>query len=212
LTYGIPDGNLITGNTVRGNSSGIGLYWSYDCSIEHNLVTQNEYIGVRISEGGGHLIYGNTISENGWYGIRARAEGNAIHHNNLIDNGDNAWSEEANSWDDDAEGNYWSDYEEKYPDAEEIDSTGIWDTPYEIPGDAGDKDSYPLVEPFENYEIGRKGDFNGDGAIDIFDFVLFAAAYRSELGDDNYNAAGDFNNDGHIDIFDFVLFAAVYGT
>jgi len=60
--------------------------------------------------------------------------------------------------------------------------------------------------------IGRKGDFNGDGHIDIFDFVLFAAAYGSELGDDNYNAAGDFNNDGHIDIFDFVLFAAVYGT
>jgi len=60
--------------------------------------------------------------------------------------------------------------------------------------------------------IGRKGDFDNDGDIDIFDFVLFAAAYGSELGDDNYNAAGDFNNDGHIDIFDFVLFAAVYGT
>jgi hypothetical protein len=60
--------------------------------------------------------------------------------------------------------------------------------------------------------IGRKGDFNGDGHIDIFDFVLFAAAYGSELGDDNYNPAGDFNNDGHIDIFDFVLFAGVYGT
>jgi len=59
---------------------------------------------------------------------------------------------------------------------------------------------------------GRKGDFNGDGDINIFDFVLFAAAYGSELGDDNYNAIGDFNDDGVINIFDFVNFAAVYGT
>jgi len=59
---------------------------------------------------------------------------------------------------------------------------------------------------------GRKGDFDGDGDIDIFDFVMFAAAYGSELGDENYNPAGDFEPDGDIDIFDFVQFAAVYGT
>jgi len=61
-------------------------------------------------------------------------------------------------------------------------------------------------------EAGRKGDFNGDGVINIFDFVLFAAAYGSELGDDNYNPIGDFDNNDRIDIFDFVQFAAAYGT
>lgn len=61
-------------------------------------------------------------------------------------------------------------------------------------------------------EAGRKGDFDGDGDIDISDFVNFAAAYGSELGDNNYNPIGDFNDDGDIDIFDFVQFAAVYGT
>jgi hypothetical protein len=45
-------------------------------------------------------------------------------------------------------GNYWSDYKEKYPDAEEIDGTGIWDIPYSI---NSDKDNYPLKEPFQNY-------------------------------------------------------------
>ena len=45
-------------------------------------------------------------------------------------------------------GNCWDDYKEKYLDAEEIDGTGIWDTPYGIDGD---KDNYPLVERFENY-------------------------------------------------------------
>jgi len=63
-----------------------------------------------------------------------------------------------------------------------------------------------------NSDLVRKGDFTGDGHIDIFDFVHFAIAYGSKSGDPNYNPVGDFNNDGHIDIFDFVLFAQVYGT
>ena len=46
-------------------------------------------------------------------------------------------------------GNYWDDYKEKYPDAEEIDSTGIWDDAYSIDSD---KDNYPLTEPWEEYE------------------------------------------------------------
>jgi hypothetical protein len=40
------------------------------------------------------------------------------------------------------------DFVELYPDAEEIDATGIWNTPYDIDGDS---DNYPLLEPFENY-------------------------------------------------------------
>ncbi|GAI12678.1 unnamed protein product, partial [marine sediment metagenome] len=59
---------------------------------------------------------------------------------------------------------------------------------------------------------GRKGDFDGDGDIDIFDFAYFADAYGSETGDPNYNAIGDFDDDGDIDIFDFAYFADVYGT
>ena len=59
---------------------------------------------------------------------------------------------------------------------------------------------------------GRKGDFDDDGDIDIFDFAYFADAYSSETGDPNYNAIGDFDDDGDIDIFDFAYFADVYGT
>jgi len=33
------------------------------------------------------------------------------------------------------DGNYWSGYEERYPNATEIDGTGIWDKPYEIDAD-----------------------------------------------------------------------------
>jgi len=83
-------------------------------------------------------------------------------------------------------------------------------------GDLADENVQPVVVEINDgtvtVVVGRKGDFTGDGDIDIFDFVLFAAAYGSELGDDNYNPIGDFNNDGDIDIYDFVNFAQVYGT
>jgi len=55
-----------------------------------------------------------------------------------------------NVWDDGAgKGNYWSDYEDKYPDAEEIE--GIWDTPYVI--DENNRDNYPIVPEFPSFLI-----------------------------------------------------------
>lgn len=45
-------------------------------------------------------------------------------------------------------GNYGDDYEEKYPDAKEICTTGIWDVPYCI---ERDNDFYPLTMRSENY-------------------------------------------------------------
>ena len=73
-----------------------------------------------------------------------------------------------------------------------------------------DRISYPIED--SEVIVCMKGDFDGDGHIDIFDFVQFADAYGSEAGDPNYNAIGDFNDDGYIDIFDFVDFADGYGT
>jgi len=61
------------------------------------------------------------------------------------------------------------------------------------------------------YPVTLRGDFDGDGDIDIVDFVWFAVAYGSEEGDANYNPIGDFNRDGEINISDFVAFAIMYG-
>ena len=53
-----------------------------------------------------------------------------------------------NSWDDGfpSGGNYWSDYEVKYPNATELDGSGFWDTPYIING--SNQDSYPIIPEF----------------------------------------------------------------
>jgi len=54
-----------------------------------------------------------------------------------------------NVWDDSVgKGNYWSNYENEYPDAEEVDGLGIWDTPYEI--DENNMDNYPIIPEFSS--------------------------------------------------------------
>lgn len=49
-----------------------------------------------------------------------------------------------NIWDNGSVGNYWSDYESKYPNASEVDSSGIGNTPYVI--DQNNTDHYPLLQ------------------------------------------------------------------
>lgn len=52
------------------------------------------------------------------------------------------------------------------------------------------------------------GDYYRDGLVDFKDFAVFAAAWRSEPGDDNWNAACDISTpiDGIIDEFDLAVF------
>jgi hypothetical protein len=56
-----------------------------------------------------------------------------------------------------------------------------------------------------------KGDLNGDGHVDWFDFGEFAAAYGGTFEQPPYDPA-DFNYDGAVDWFDFGDFAANYGN
>ena len=85
-------------------------------------------------------------------------------------------------------------------------------TTYTFHGVVNDEDriSYPVED--DEVTVCRKGDFDGDGDVDVFDFAYFADAYDSKLGDPNYNAVGDFDNDGDVDVFNFAYFADVYGT
>jgi hypothetical protein len=52
--------------------------------------------------------------------------------------------------------NYWSNYTAKYPDAKELDSSGIWDTPYfygTFQGVNSSIDYHALVNPVTDFEI-----------------------------------------------------------
>ena len=74
---------------------------------------------------------------------------NTIYHNNFVNNTVQVWLDVfslENVWYDGQFGNYWSDYEERYPDATERDDLGVWYTPYVI--DPDNVDYCPLIEPW----------------------------------------------------------------
>jgi len=56
-----------------------------------------------------------------------------------------------------------------------------------------------------------KGDLNGDGDVDGSDLALFADAFGSVSGDDNYNPGADFDNNNVVDESDLAAFAAEFG-
>ena len=90
----------------------------------------------------------------------AHSSKNKFYRNNFINNAEDVYSyDSTNIWDSTSKitytyngtqytsylGNYWSDYK-----GSDADGDGIGDAPYSI---GGDKDYYPLMEPFENYII-----------------------------------------------------------
>ena len=56
------------------------------------------------------------------------------------------------------------------------------------------------------------GDFDNDAMVGFSDFIIFANAFGSHLGDPNYNAISDLNNDDQVGFPDFIIFANVFGV
>ena len=54
-------------------------------------------------------------------------------------------------------------------------------------------------------------DFNGNGTVDIPDFLLFVDAYGTQRGQATYDAKFDLNGDDIIGIPDFLIFVDLYG-
>ena len=115
-------------------------------------------IGGIIVGGAYNVVYGNTVMDS-FVGISMYDQirnhmgtRNVIFHNNLINNTRFQAIENpkrpTNYWDNGypSGGNYWSDYEDRYPDANELNGSGIWDTPYVIFGN--NQDNYPLMNPW----------------------------------------------------------------
>jgi len=157
--YGIllrTEENVIHGNIITDNGVGVGLYGvTTPCIgniLTRNSIENNELAGISANA----YIYGNSFTENTirnngkGISLHYRCHGNFIYHNNFINNTYQAYTYESynNTWDYGypSGGNYWSDYEETYPDAEEIDDSGIWNVPYWI--DENNQDNYPLMEPY----------------------------------------------------------------
>jgi len=159
--YGIhlehSSGNSICGNDITKNgfkhiaNVGIQLFSSSNNnSISGNNMTNNFY-GISLWGSSNNTIYGNDITNNHYGIVLTNSHNNIIYHNNFVENTRQAYihpSVYMNFWDDGypSGGNYWSDYEDKYPRAKERDDSCVWDVPYIIHAD--NRDRYPLMSPW----------------------------------------------------------------
>ncbi len=121
----------IIGNTISNGDIGILITGSQDILIVRNNITST-------STGWDHASAGIILYD---------SSNNTIYHNNFINNtrGVGIRSSINNTWDNGypSGGNYWDEYQSKYPNASEIDNSGIWNIPYVI--DTNNTDYHPLI-------------------------------------------------------------------
>jgi lysozyme len=141
--YGIYlDGSFNTiKNNMVANHLSTGISVGSNNTLIGNTITNTFEIGVVL--GSNNTFSGNTVINN--YAGILLGSSNKVFHNNFINNTVQVYHSYVSIWDDGypSGGNYWSDYRERYPDAQELDGSGIWDTPYVI--DANNTDRYPLM-------------------------------------------------------------------
>jgi parallel beta-helix repeat protein len=149
--------NIMAGNNIADNSfDGIMLIASNN-NITGNNITKNSRYGIWLWYGSDNIIEGNGIIANYDAGVRIDSSENKFYHNNFNNTRqlyDPAWENPSsffphlNVWDDGypSGGNYWSDYLDRYPNATEIDASGMGDTAYVI--DANNSDRYPLMTQY----------------------------------------------------------------
>ncbi len=181
---------------------GIALFETNNSRILNTSVSNNCF-GISLGYSSNNVLVGNDVSNNvGGISLSSLSNDNLIYHNNFIDNTNQASSDNTgtnNLWDNGypCGGNYWSDYEEKYPDASGIGVSGIWNVAYAISGGAGAQDRYPLMQPSPS----QKGDLNGDNEITPADAVI--ALTIAVSGGENYNA--DIDGDGKVTSLDGLM-------
>ena len=149
------EGNKILGCNITENIDGIWFGGVHNSTISGNNIMNNSE-GIEFqSYSSNNTISGNNITDNSGVGIFIHSgSDNKFYYNYFINNDKQASMPvgHANIWDDnDGRGNYWSNYLEEYPNATEIDGSGIWDTPYVIEED--NVDNYPIVPEFPSIII-----------------------------------------------------------
>jgi parallel beta-helix repeat protein len=184
--------NTLSVNSVTKSEYGMDLHLSNNNNLVGNTVSSTVRVisrGVYPDSGTGiwlevnstyNQIHKNNIENNGEaMRIWDFSSNNMIYENNLMNNTSQIsiitrgefelrYTPIPNSWDNGTVGNYWSDYLTKYPNATEIDNSGIGDTPYLI--DENNIDNHPLMKPVEIPEL-----HDGTGETEPFPTLLVIA-------------------------------------
>lgn len=88
-------------------------------------------------------------------------------------------------------------------------TTGTHAMIYKVTDASGGADTEAFVISVE--VAGLAADFNGDGRVDLDDYLLFFAHYTLSQGDAGYDARYDLDGNGIVGVMDFLLFVNSYG-
>lgn len=150
------DNNIISNNTIYSAYMGICMSAPGRASC-NNTIAFNEiydsYCGIRIQYGVDNRFLGNVLQGNDYGSFVSESSRNIFYQNDYIDNnlhviendpflevGQNFWYESSLEM-----GNFYDDYA-----GSDDDGDGIGDSPYEVDGNAGSNDLYPLMIPFND--------------------------------------------------------------
>ncbi len=155
--------NTICNNTMGGTlglgnpGPSIGPASASDNLIAGNTIEGDRHLGIGMGYGSNNVFYGNLIANiSGLGGLGLGASGvevdnNVFYCNVFMNNSQNFvtyWQViGSNSFDNGSMGNYWDDYLTKYPNATEVDNSGVGNIPYVVYSNVSD--NYPLMAPFD---------------------------------------------------------------
>ena len=151
IKLAIASANLIEKNQVSSSDMGIEVSQSsHNNAISENNVHSMAHQGISVSYSDNNLIVGNSVSDCWWWESIYVANNNTFRRNSFTEYIE---SPSVDEWYAKTFGyggstniyieNYWSDYQSKYPNATEIDASGIGDTPYVI--NKNNTDYHPLM-------------------------------------------------------------------
>jgi len=139
-------GHKIERNIINGNSRGVFLFNSSNNVLNNNNISKNKE-GVYLVNSSNNIITNNKIASNEFGIVLSSSNNSVIFHNNFISNNQSTSSiNSINSWNNNIEGNYWSQYKGK-----DNDKNGIGDKPYII--DTNNRDNYPLMGVFSDFNV-----------------------------------------------------------
>jgi len=187
--------NIIANNIIRENLIGLEIDFSSNNIVTVNDIIDNSLVGIAlITNSTYNMITKNNIKNNGalfdGYGLIVfdSSDNNTIYHNNFIDNGYSVTDFCNNTYDNDHEGNYWSDFDEPSEGAFDNNTDRIVDKPYNVSG-GNSQDLYPLmfqfgeIPPVANFSYkitGLRVEFDASSSYDC-DGDIFS--YYWEFGD-----------------------------
>ena len=169
--------NMVVNNFAAHNIYDGFRVWNSSNNILLNNTSDWNGFGTCLDSSDSNTLINNTFSNSSQWGILTRgSHNNAIYLNNVVNSPVGSVLSVLSStdiWNSPEKltyvynganytgclGNYWGDYRDSYPDAAEVGSTGVWDTPYGIhitDHAVPQNDSYPLVAPVSHYLVTGK--------------------------------------------------------